>query len=744
MLVLLLLATLLFHGIMTFVVFKTGEAFDKYPAAASGFINHRMPRERTIDFSPLYLSLHVAAHRWLPEPIQTVRGIQVLLVTFAGLFLYLLLRRRFSPRWAMIGLIAYTISPSILLYERALEPEALMLFFLLGFLWVAAKHGTRNWIVAGLFFSLLLATRATFLPLLLVLPFVVRQQRTHQHRWFPGWAIFMVPVLLTVAAVLGWNWHCQGRFVPHVMNPGYVFFEGNNPNSTGQSAIYPPLVDDAAWDFTGQPDVQHHLYRLFARRISGRALSVTQVNRFWTEKALEFIRDHPERFVRLLLLKAYYILHNYRRHDLASVYWSDQRLVSTGIPLLPFSLLVVLAVAGMLIQLSEWKHLLLVYAAFLTQAAVMMTTYVSDRQRLTLIPLCILFAIGALSRMVQDRRVMVIVVCLGLPATLLLTVPSQLMKDEDHLWRRYRDHAEYWMQARGARNHRQLNRALRLSARALAATPWQPYRVRPAGVPLHGRGIAARALEFLPPAATESERYDRAILLVEAGRFGEAEPILRDLITRRVRFKRDFDHCSEPAYYLAKILRERNEPDAARHALQSGLSRSPGNPFLLAELFAATEDVRYKQDLYRYFDRITANFFIAVSLMETGAPGRARPFSEYVIRTLPEYRRGHLLSAVVNARCGREDAAVKAFLRAVNIRSDPVFWEEDILGAFGRWCGDEPHSRRRQYLYGVALRFYGRFSEALEIQTRLLRQDPDDPSSRKEIEILRQELRSEK
>jgi tetratricopeptide (TPR) repeat protein len=261
---------------------------------------------------------------------------------------------------------------------------------------------------------------------------------------------------------------------------------------------------------------------------------------------------------------------------------------------------------------------------------------------------------------------------------------------------------------------------------------------RPAGLPYPDGGFTRTALKLEPEEerADFSSRYNRAILHFEAGQYETARLLLLDLLSERHRFKRDFDHCSEPRYYLARIHRYQGDRNAALEALRSGLRKTPGNPFLLSLLYVTTGFEEHRHRLFRYFDRISGSFLLGQAFLDHDQPRKALPYFRYVVQTLPEYRRGWIYLASALARSGADNEAARSFIRAIKKRSDPVFFENEMVSVFQRWQQHDPGDISRRFLYGLVLRYFGRYHQALEIQKSLSERFPENVDVATEIGLL--------
>jgi len=687
------LAAALFLTLVNFAFPPDGPLL-KYPMAAAQYLRGELPSERIADFSPLYLALHVAVQKVGADPLVIFTVLQIAVAAAAALLLFLAVRDCTSTALALAGTAAFLLNPSVIVYTRMLEPEILLLFFLLGFAGSAVRDGARSCLTAGVFFALCLFTRPTFFPLALLLPIWFRIRAGSGNRWRAQAALFLLPLAIPAAFIVARGLWAPGKTPLLVMNPGDVFFEGNNPLANGLGLAYPPLVDDIARDVPGQSDYQHAVYRLIARSVAGHDLTVGEVNRSWSGKALAFMRDEPGLVIQRLAAKTRFFLHEYRRHDVMPAYLFDRRLRESLLPYVPFAIVSALALAGLAVLASSWKKYLPYYLVWATQLGISALVYVTDRQRVAVVPFFIFFAAAAAAWALRSRRNLVLLLAAVAPMTMALWMRNDVMTEDEHLWTVYAASARLQGEASRLKEQGDTAGAAHAAAEALAYTPWMSDWIRPSGLNFGRDGFAASALALAAalPAADFSSRLDRAILFIEAGKLDEAEPLLRRLVVEGHRFARVFDGSSRPEFYLAVIAASRGDRPGAVKRLEQALEKSPGDPFALSWLTALTGSQEHRRLLYRYFDDLDAAFLLGQASLKLGdAEAAVKAFSA-VARLVPEYRRGRIYLAAALGAGGHFEQAAEMYLDAVRDRPEPALLEPEVLAIFAGLTAKHPDS----------------------------------------------------
>ena len=97
-------------------------------------------------------------------PFFAIRIVQAILGAFTAVFTYLMARRLFDDRAALLAGLAVALGPYNAILTAAFISDTLFCFLLAGGLWA---WGRRNFVVAGLLLGAATLTRAILLPILL-------------------------------------------------------------------------------------------------------------------------------------------------------------------------------------------------------------------------------------------------------------------------------------------------------------------------------------------------------------------------------------------------------------------------------------------------------------------------------------------------------------------------------------------------------------------------------------------------
>lgn len=392
--------------------------FAKYSIVADEILSGRIPRDRLLDFSPLYLWSIAGAHA-IGAGIRAIRTTQIALVSVAALLLAIAARR-----WGPVAIVA---APLLLLGSRGalvcatdLEPETLILLFNAAAL--ACLSGVRRqasdvreppdtrrlapetW-GAGFLLGLSAICRPVALLVVIALALLMRSWRL-----IAGAA---VPVVIMLAI----NFAFTGELA--LMDPGTVFYEGMNPSAGGYEGVQPRIVNDLERQ-SSNPDYLHEAYRIVAAQALGHAVTRAESNRFWTQKALTFARAYPLASLRLTARKFYFALHSYDAYDLATM--AQKNFLLARFPFIPFGVVVALAFIALLLRVRGIAPSLVFAAA---AGITLVVFYVTARQRNALLPPMIVLAAAGLAEIVARRHVVAAAIAVIIAVLLSINGPAQ-------------------------------------------------------------------------------------------------------------------------------------------------------------------------------------------------------------------------------------------------------------------------------------------------------------------------------
>jgi 4-amino-4-deoxy-L-arabinose transferase-like glycosyltransferase len=356
----------------------------------------RTPIEPSAFLPPVY-PLFVAGAMWLggAQYVLALRLAQLVVSTIGVAVLVLVAREVAGSRGLgfLAGLIG-ALYPTFVIATVQVNTVALEVLFVelfaLGLLrwW---RDRSLAWLVgSGLALGLLTLTRGPAALLWLVVA---------------AWLLFVrpsaaVPLRLlqlaafTLAMIVPMvPWAARNYVVFHqpvliATNAGYNFWVGHNASANGEF--------DSTWG-ANQPLIDQ-----------SAALSEPERDRFYMQRALAYVRDHPADEVALSARKLWYFL--WFRPALGSSYQNDQRLRDAGeLALMAgYGAIVPFAIAGMWLTRRDWRRLAVVYGVWPVYAASAVAFFSATRYRSPAEPFLVVFATIALAslagQMLRQRR----------------------------------------------------------------------------------------------------------------------------------------------------------------------------------------------------------------------------------------------------------------------------------------------------------------------------------------------------
>jgi len=216
--------------------------------------------------------------------------------------LYLLGRRVFDRRTGLIAAALWALCPVALYFEPELLVEPLFALLLLVtaerlVVWYQ-RQAFSTALVAGLALGLACITRPTALilaPLVLLIP-ILRRKALSAPVASKSLALIAAGVVIVIAPVTIRNIAVNDDPTLIASGGGLNLYIGNNAESDGLAAVLPE-------PFGPNWNIRQPAYA--AARELGRTLTPGEVSSYWQGQALDWIADHPGRFLSLYVTKFY-------------------------------------------------------------------------------------------------------------------------------------------------------------------------------------------------------------------------------------------------------------------------------------------------------------------------------------------------------------------------------------------------------------------------------------------------------
>ena len=272
-------------------------------------------------------------------------------------------------------------------YSVILMPTAWLVFVFWFVVWQIVKRGqapplSQLLLLGGLigFTAMGIATILFLVPLLLVALFL---------RWVAPLSYRSTGAIMVLGGVFlgaspAWIHNC---FVAHdtvflSAHSGVNFWIGNNPVATGYPKFPPGL-------HAGQEAMLKDSITS-AEKAAGRPLKRSEVSSYWSDKAREWIRQHPAAWLKLLGTKFNNFWSAFSYDDISVI--TALRDQSVTLPGEGFGLVAALGLPGLLIACWKFPISRWIATAVLLHMGSLLTVFVTERYRLAAVPGLLLFA----------------------------------------------------------------------------------------------------------------------------------------------------------------------------------------------------------------------------------------------------------------------------------------------------------------------------------------------------------------
>jgi tetratricopeptide (TPR) repeat protein len=409
----LLLSALLFIGLVLRIIYTvefSHTPFYRYPILDARYYHElalqvaqgRLIGERAFFMGPLYPYLLGFVYFLFGPGLLVPRLLQILLGLANCVLVFLIGRRVFGRAVALVAAGLLALYKPEIFYEQTLLMEVLAgslgLVAVYLILLADEQHKMWMWVVVGGVLGLAALTRANvllFVPFVLVWCFLRKGNTSSARSVKQRLGICGLVVLGVIAGILPGTVHnflAEHDFVLTTSNAGFNFYIGNNEKAKGKFLI--PMNVDMDNDPSGA--------RIAERTLGREVLTSSEVSAFWNRQAINFIRNKPGVFLKLVMLKFYYF---WGREEIPQIY--DLKFMAGLTPLLRwplvgYALLSPLAILGIVLALvyrSRAKTLLMLFA--LAYVVSIIPFFITSRYRIPVVPFLALFAASALVIFIQ-------------------------------------------------------------------------------------------------------------------------------------------------------------------------------------------------------------------------------------------------------------------------------------------------------------------------------------------------------
>jgi len=338
---------------------------------------------------PLYPFFLGSVYKLFHGSLLAAKLVQVLLGVVTVYFVYRIGEKISDQKTALIASLVAACYGPLIFHEGIFIPEALGTPLYAGTFFMSIlflKDPTRKralWL--GTLFGLSMLCKAGILIFILI--FLGSYFWRHPKKRVCG-LYCLLAFGLVLAPVTAHNVLRGKDFVWLTSHAGFNFYVGNNEHAEG--VFSPP-------EATGtNVEAQMEDSKAVAERAIGRELKPSEVSRYWSDKAWDFIRKNPEKFFKLCLRKLVLFFDSREISDIEDYQFAGLFNPFLKIPWPNFALLGPLFFLGLTLGYKKLKHVSLTLVWIAGYLAGMMVFFVNARYRLPLLPVMIpVAALGA-------------------------------------------------------------------------------------------------------------------------------------------------------------------------------------------------------------------------------------------------------------------------------------------------------------------------------------------------------------
>lgn len=339
----------------------------------------------------------------LPNLARWLNGLAVLVtVWFAGNLAWKIWRKRYAV-W--IAGILVGLNPVVAFFAADPLDITLAAACLTVVAWLLYRgYKSRSfrwefWLGGGILMGLGMAMRSHLMLIGLLWPVLaglgaMRNRHTRRPLYIViAFALGLVGPVLSFVGVGIANQAVSGEFRMMPWGGPYLLWAGNGPLNNGRYYAQTVRVEYEG-DYQN-PTIFESIYHY--REQTGREppYSVSEMNAFFTQQAINQVLEDPGAWFRLMLRKLYSLVHNYEQYDNKT--YSLQKSISPFLSVNPigWGLIITLAVVGGtllgFVRKTSWFGIL---TLLLLYGIMVLSTYTANRYRLPMIPLLAVLAGG--------------------------------------------------------------------------------------------------------------------------------------------------------------------------------------------------------------------------------------------------------------------------------------------------------------------------------------------------------------
>ncbi len=350
---------------------------------------------------PLYPFFLALCYKIFNFSFMAVKLVQAFLGLFTIFFIYKIGWKIHSQKAGIVAAFLAAFYGPLFFHEAMFIPEALSLpLYAMSFyfsLLFAESPSFKRAASLGLLFGLSALTKAGIIlfVFLFLAVLLIKELRSAEKKIWPYFACLIFFVLTLLPVTLHNRFHGKD-WVPLTSHSGLNFYVGNNPKAEG--------VFVAPEGVGTNVETQIEDSRLIAEKELGRKLKPSAVSKYWSDKAWDFIKQNPARFLSLSLRKILIFLSAREISDVEDYVFGGNFNPMLRIPWLNFAVIGPLFFVGLVVL---WRTRRDRFVALLWTAGYIIGTvafFVNARYRLPLLSIFIALAAAGIFGIYEEIR----------------------------------------------------------------------------------------------------------------------------------------------------------------------------------------------------------------------------------------------------------------------------------------------------------------------------------------------------
>jgi Flp pilus assembly protein TadD/4-amino-4-deoxy-L-arabinose transferase-like glycosyltransferase len=355
--------------------------------------------------APLYAYFLSFLYRIFGINLIVPRIVQSFIGAFSCVLTGQIGQKIFNKKVGNIAGIIAAFYPLFIYYDNEiLIPSVLLFLVLLGFYFTLRQtfdtESKFGWFLTGLIWGLAAITRPNVILFIFVLPFWLAKKlkKTFKIALLYG----VLGVLSVILPITVRNYIVSNEFVLISWQGGINFYIGNNPYSDGTPSVIPG-TRKSIWG--GFYDAKR-----IAEETTGRELKNSEIDRYWLNQGLEFIKKNPLKTISLFLRKTYLFFGGLEISNNRDIYFFTRqtylKFLIFNIPFFqfPFGLLFPLFLVGCWYAYKKHKDISLVLVFVISYSFSFILFFVCARFRHIIIPFLIIVASFAIISVIDEVR----------------------------------------------------------------------------------------------------------------------------------------------------------------------------------------------------------------------------------------------------------------------------------------------------------------------------------------------------